>query len=193
VNNTLDGPDGEGHHRSTTTPAMPEHNPPTAVSAEVVAEFTAFYRAAAPRLMAFLIWQGAPFPDAADCVQEALTQAYRQWSTLHHPHAWCRLVASRRYARHLATVREHPVEDLDLPAGAPLLPSDVGIDDVEHRHTALALLTHLPPRQRQVMAWTYDGATPSEIAEALQISTEAVRSNLHKARTTLRGLTGEHR
>jgi len=36
------------------------------------------------------------------------------------------------------------------------------------------------------MAWTYDGATPSEIATELQITPEAVRSNLKKARTALR-------
>jgi DNA-directed RNA polymerase specialized sigma24 family protein len=42
------------------------------------------------------------------------------------------------------------------------------------------------------MAWTYEGATPTEIADALQITTAAVRSNLYKARTTLRDRTGEH-
>lgn len=192
MNSTLDEPDGEGH-RTTTTPATQhEPAPPAAASAAERSEFTAFYRDTAPRLVAFLRWQGAPLPDAADCAQEALAQAFRRWSTLRHPHAWCRLVASRLYARHLATVHEYPAEDLDRAAGAPLLAPDTGVDELEQRHTVLALLDHLPPRQRQVMAWTYDGATPAEIAAALQISPDAVRSNLHKARTSLRDRRGEH-
>jgi len=42
------------------------------------------------------------------------------------------------------------------------------------------------------MAWTYDGATPSEIAAALQITPEAVRSNLKKARTALKNYLQEN-
>jgi RNA polymerase sigma-70 factor (ECF subfamily) len=53
------------------------------------------------------------------------------------------------------------------------------------------MIEQLPPRQRQVLAWTYDGATPTEIAEALQISPDAVRANLHKARAAMRRILGE--
>ena len=190
MSNTLADPDG-GDHR-TAAPALKHHAPQTGAPAQVEA-FTAFYRGAAPKLVAFLRWQGAPLPDAADCAQEALTLAFREWSTLHQPYAWCRLVASRLYARRVATVHEHPVEDLDRAAGCPLVAPGTLLDDLEQRHTILALLDQLPPRQRQVMAWTYDGATPTEIAEALQITPEAVRSNLHKARTTLRRIPGESR
>ena len=49
-----------------------------------------------------------------------------------------------------------------------------------------ALIDRLPLRQRQIMALTYDGATPSEIAEIFGSTPEAVRSRLHKARITLR-------
>ena len=193
MNSTPDEPDGDGH-RSTTAPVTPpQAAPPVVVPAEVAAEFTAFYRETAPRLVAFLRWQGASVPDAADCAQEALTQAFRQWSTLRNPRAWCRLVASRLYARQVATLREHPADDLDCAAGAPLLAPGTSVAELESRHTVLALLKDLSPRQRQVVAWTYDGATPAEIADALQITDAAVRSNLYKARTTLRNLLGGHR
>jgi RNA polymerase sigma factor (sigma-70 family) len=191
VSNSLADPDG-GDHRATTAPEVEHPTQPTADPAQVEA-FTAFYRTAAPKLVAFLRWSGAPLPDAADCAQEALTRAFRRWSTLHEPYAWCRLVASRRYARRVATVHEHPVDDLDHAAGSPLIAPDTQLEELEQRHTVLTLLDQLPPRQRQVMAWTYDGATPTEIAEALQITPDAVRSNLHKARTTLRRITGESR
>jgi RNA polymerase sigma-70 factor (ECF subfamily) len=190
MSDTLADPDG-GDHRATAS-TVEDHGQRAPGPAEVEA-FTVFYRGAAPKLVAFLRWHGARLPDAADCAQEALTLAFRQWSTLRHPYAWCRQVASRLYARRVGTLHEHPVDDLDSAAGSPLIAPETHLDDLEQRHTVLALLDQLPPRQRQVMAWTYDGATPTEIAEALQITPEAVRSNLYKARTALRSLTGESR
>jgi RNA polymerase sigma-70 factor (ECF subfamily) len=47
------------------------------------------------------------------------------------------------------------------------------------------------------MAWTLDGYTPAQIAEELQITAEATRSSLKKARRTLatylreEGMSGE--
>ena len=153
--------------------------------AEATAAFEVFYRSAVPRLVAFLRWHGAPLPDAADCVQDALADCYRQWVTINQPYPWCRTVAARRYARHVAAVREQPT-DTPGRAGSPLLKPDTDLEDFEHRHTILALLDTLPMRQRQVLAWTYDGATPADIAEALQLSTDNVRSHLRHARNTLR-------
>jgi RNA polymerase sigma factor (sigma-70 family) len=147
--------------------------------------FAGFYRSSAPRLVAFLRWQGASLPDAAECAQEALTEAFQKWHLIHEPHAWCRTVASRCYARRVGTV-EDPVDDIEAISGGPLLASNVDFDRIEQSHHVLRLLDLLPARQRQVMAWTYDGVAPTEIADALQITPEAVRSNLYKARMTLR-------
>lgn len=150
-----------------------------------VAEFVTFYKQAAPRLVAFLRWQGASLPDAAECAQEALTEALPpRWATIEYPYAWCRRVASRIYARRVGRLEE-PVEDAEA-AGSPLLTPGMDLEAFEQQHSVLRLLNRLPSRQRQVMAWTYDGATPSEIAAELQITPEAVRSNLKKARTALR-------
>ncbi|GGR46147.1 sigma factor-like helix-turn-helix DNA-binding protein [Streptomyces netropsis] len=43
----------------------------------------------------------------------------------------------------------------------------------------------LPYRQRQILAWTLSGYTPSEIAQQLELTPEAVRASLKKARRTL--------
>jgi RNA polymerase sigma factor (sigma-70 family) len=189
TSSTLSDPDPDRRRTQPTAPPSPDpdHRAPVPAtpSADVVAEFTMFYKAALPRLVAFLRWQGAPLPDAADCAQEALAACFQQWSTIEWHYAWCRITASRGYARHLATIREHPVDDLST-IGSPLLIPATDIDALEHRHTVLAVLDRLPLRQRQVLAWTYDGATTTEIAETLQISSDAVRSNLYHARTTLR-------
>lgn len=77
-----------------------------------------------------------------------------------------------------------------------LLLSATNVEAWEQRHEILRLLAGLPPRQRQVLAWTLDGYTPAEIAEVLAITPEAVRASLMKARRALAeylGMTGEER
>jgi RNA polymerase sigma-70 factor (ECF subfamily) len=62
----------------------------------------------------------------------------------------------------------------------------------ESRQELLGLLLLLPPRQRQVLAWSVDGHTPTEIAEELSIGADAVRANLMKARRAIaRAMAGE--
>ncbi len=178
-----DPPDDDGRPRSSTV--VPHHRPDSPISEQTdIARFTVFYRREVPRLVAFLRWQGASLHDATDCVQETMATAFQRWSNLRQPYAWCRLVASRRYARYVGTLREDLVPDLES-AGA-VLRVEADLDALEQRHTVLRILSLLPSRQRQVMAWTYDGATAHEIAEALKITPEAVRSNLYKARAALR-------
>jgi RNA polymerase sigma-70 factor (ECF subfamily) len=46
-------------------------------------------------------------------------------------------------------------------------------------------------RQRQILAWTYDGATPAEIAAELGMHPATVRSTLRNARAALRRLRAE--
>ena len=154
------------------------------VDSAAKAAFATFYRESVPRLVAFLRWQGAPLADAAECAQETLTLAFQSWSAIQNPHAWCRKVASRLYVRQLASMEE-PIKDPET-AGSPILPRGIDVEALEQRHDVLRLMERLPTRQRQIMAWTYDGATPTEIAETLRISPEAVRGSLKKARAALR-------
>lgn len=53
------------------------------------------------------------------------------------------------------------------------------------RHELITALAALPPRQRQVMAWTFASFTPEEIATELQLTSEGVRANLRLARRAL--------
>jgi RNA polymerase sigma-70 factor (ECF subfamily) len=154
--------------------------------------FSEFYRRFVPSLVAFLMWQGARLPDAADVAQESMIQAYHYWSTIDHPQAWVRRVASRILARRVATVEE-PVEQIGERTA--LFSAATNVTAWEQRHDVLRALSHLPSRQRQVMAWTLDGYRPFEIAQELRITPEAVRSNLKKARRALAAYlaeSGEH-
>jgi DNA-directed RNA polymerase specialized sigma24 family protein len=58
-------------------------------------------------------------------------------------------------------------------------------DEIETRHTFLILLRSLPAAQREVMAWTYDGYRPTEIAALLGKPPATVRSLLRDARAAL--------
>lgn len=141
--------------------------------------FASFYRMFTPTLVAFLRWQGVPLRDAADLAQETMTEAYRNWAKIRHPKAWVRRVACRLWARRLAGSVEDSVADVPEPV---LLRGLTDVTEWEQRHDVLRILNQLPSRQRQVLAWSLDGYTPSEIAEELRMTPEAVRASLYKAR-----------
>lgn len=145
--------------------------------------FACFYRRSVPRLVLFLRSQGVPMVDAADCVQETMIAAFRQWDEITHPYPWCRRVALRRWSRR--TVRDACPTDDPERSGAPLISAGPDVARFEQHHEVLRWLDLLPARQRQVMAWTYDGAGPKEIARELGLDAATVRSNLRKARVNL--------
>ncbi len=150
---------------------------------ENFASFNEFYRGSVPILVVFLVWQGARLDDATDIAQETMTTAYRWWPKIDHPKAWSRTMASRKLARHIASIEEDPIEH-PSPRNS-LMPVSIDVRIWEQRHPVLAVLNRLSPRQRQVMAWTLDGYAPAEIASELQISFQTVRANLAQARRTL--------
>ncbi|WP_197289577.1 sigma-70 family RNA polymerase sigma factor [Saccharothrix sp. NRRL B-16348] len=144
--------------------------------------FTDFYRATTPSLIAFLVWQGARLADAADVAQETMATAYRRWHDLDNPRAWAFRVASRALIRRLTSTREEPFAE--PPEPSPLVRA-TAIEHWEQHHDIARAVTRLPPRQRQVMAWTLAGSTPAEIAAELGLKAETVRSTLLKARRAL--------
>ena len=112
-----------------------------------------------------------------------MIRAYDRWASIQRPAAWARIVASRELVRCRASIREEPSEE--ATECALILRPSTDIAEWEARHDILQVIRLLPPRQRQVIAWTLDGYTPAEIAEELKITPEAVRSNLMKARRTV--------
>lgn len=145
------------------------------------AEFTRFYRDTTKPLVAFLILQGATVTEAADIVQDTMTKAFQRWHTINHPHAWTRRVASRALIRLRI---DHPETPVDPPPQPPLLRGG-DVEGWELRHDLVRALTQLPPRQRQVMAWTLAAHTPSEIADELAMPPATVRQHLYLARQAL--------
>ncbi|MEU6071433.1 sigma-70 family RNA polymerase sigma factor [Streptomyces sp. NPDC047082] len=142
-------------------------------------EFSAFYRENIRPLTGFLINHGAGVQVAADIAQETMTDAYRNWDRISHPKAWVHKAASRALVRKVSSVEE--LVD-DVPEPTSLVPRPDAIAEWEARHDALPLLRSLPMKQRQVMAWTLAGFTPTDIADHLGLPAENVRANLKKAR-----------
>jgi RNA polymerase sigma factor (sigma-70 family) len=170
---------------ATAVPSTPpSETEPAEIDASVT--FAEGYRKIVPRLVAFLRYQGVPLTDAADVVQETMIHAYRQWDTITHPMAWARRVASRLWARRLAGTEATPIADFSQ--ATPLLKTNSDIAEWEQQHDILSVLDQLPSRQRQVLAWTLEGHSPSEIAAELRMTPEAVRSSLKLARRAVAAL-----
>jgi len=180
MNHVLEPPDEPGRTLPTTATGAPAHHDPDAPLVNVAA-YSAFYRAEVKALVNFLLWMGAGLADATDIAQETMIEAYQGWPSIRHPRAWTRRVASRRYGRE--QFGQEVVTEPELLS--PLLSASADIAAWEQRHDVLRLLAMLPWRQRQVMAWTFDGYQPQEIAVELQITAEAVRASLKLARRTL--------
>jgi RNA polymerase sigma-70 factor (ECF subfamily) len=96
------------------------------------------------------------------------------------------VVASREYGRRFADCREDPTDELPEPCPLLVDPLHEGVLHSEQAAWVLAVLDLLPPRQRQVLAWHYDGYPPSQIADILRITPANARVALHHARETLR-------
>lgn len=156
------------------------------------AQFSAFYRAHVKPVMAFLMRQGASTAEAADIAQETMVKAYAGWGSIREPRPWAYRVAANALAARGRARREVPVETVPEPSA--LLPDPDAATEWEMRHHTLWMLSQLPDRQRQVLAWTLDGFTAPEIAEHLDIAPGAARAALMKARAAVAPhLTGHRR
>jgi RNA polymerase sigma-70 factor (ECF subfamily) len=144
------------------------------------AEFSAFYRATMRVLVNFLLYQRAPLAVATDIAQDTMIKAYRRWSDITYPRTWVHTVASRALVRHVAETYEDLVDQLPEPSALLAQPQDATA--WESRQILLQVMRRLPPRQAQVLAWTFSDFTPAEIAEQLGMTPNAVSASLKKAR-----------
>lgn len=148
------------------------------------AEFVTFYRAEMSAVVRHVMNQGAGEQEAVDAAQTAFVQAYQAWETISHPRAWVRTVATRAFLRALPWSREIPADNSvveDAIAG-PVIGK---VEFCTEEQAVLEALAGLPHRQREAMAWHFDGFSPAEIAEMLGTNSAAVRQSLARARRNL--------
>ncbi|MEZ7132657.1 RNA polymerase sigma factor [Nonomuraea sp. AD125B] len=148
-------------------------------------EFEDFYRGNFADLVWFLIRWGAR-AEAEDAAQEAMKDAFRNWSSIHSaPRLWVRAAATRIVLRHRQKNK--------------LLQNKLFFsclaDHVSYSSSALLvleMLDTLPREQREVMAWIIDGYEPGEIAAMTGQKPATVRSHARHAREKLKALHRQH-
>lgn len=150
------------------------------------AEFAAVYRAQFAALVRHVMFHGAAVDEARDAAQAAFEQALPVWPSIRVPRAWLRTVAVRAFLR--SSVPETPTDA--IPDRAGRFSAAVRVELGEQERAVYAALLALPVKQRQVMAWSFDGFSPAEVAEVLGEDPAAVRQNLHRARQNLKRQLG---
>jgi RNA polymerase sigma factor (sigma-70 family) len=149
------------------------------------AEIGAFYEKEMPRLVLFVtISTGLDIHAAADVAQTAFERALPRWAGLRHPRAWLYRVAhNEAIARCEAVRREVPVDV--VPDRADHLSAALAAEWRAEQREVMSHLQNLAPQQRQVMTWTLAGFSDSEIAGALDLTTQAVKQSRYYARRNL--------
>lgn len=131
--------------------------------------------------------------DAEDSMQEAFLSAYRAWSTF-RGHAsrstWLYRIAVNEALMRVRSRR--PVEYLtELAYEEEVVNWSADLAELagrsEERNVLIEALSLLEPDQRAALVLRdIDGLSTTEAAEALEISEQALKSRLHRARVLLR-------
>lgn len=158
-------------------------------SPEGPVEFDEYYRQDERPLYGFLLKLGAKYFEAADTVQETMTEAYSKWDRITNPWAWTRTVAERIF---LAS-KARPVDELARLAKAAWATEIPTLDPEqyilrEEAQELIKLLQKVSFQQRRVLAWHLDGFSNKEIALIVGGSEATVASNLRHAKNKIRAL-----
>lgn len=146
-------------------------------------EFAACYAAELPALVRFLMKCGAGELDATDAAHNAFVLLYQQWHAVRRPRQWLRTVAFRLFLR-MPVTGGLPLRDEHDRATAVAASDHFELQEEER--AVLGTFLCLPMTQRAVFALYFDDFSVREIAEILQMSTDAVRQNISRARSTLK-------
>ncbi|RFU41210.1 sigma-70 family RNA polymerase sigma factor [Actinomadura logoneensis] len=146
--------------------------------------FDDYYRSDLTGLVRFLLHLGASIEDAQEIAQEAMLAVLRKWRDVEDPWAYTRATAKTIFMRRLSKSKrdQEAAKRAWIPEQlrAPFISFAAEVESV------MQMLHTLPLEQREVMAWTLDGYTPSQIAKATNQKPATVRSHLRHARAALK-------
>lgn len=155
--------------------------------------FDELIRRLTPRLFRIVRRMASDAAEAEALVQETWVRAWRalpRWRGESEPTAWLAAIAVN-LARDLWR-RKAPVDFADLGEGALDLQDDVaGPEEVAESQETMERLARgvqgLRPEQRVVIALRYEaGLSYEQVAEAMRIPLNTVRTHLHRAKGVLR-------
>jgi RNA polymerase sigma factor (sigma-70 family) len=146
--------------------------------------FVEFYRLEMPRVVLFVFKHGATWDDAWDATQSAFVKALQYWDDIDSPSAYVRCTAVRGYRTEQQRTTDAFRRALDADWGHRPAFDSLKIHDEEME--VIEAIAELPYRQREVMAWFFDGFSVSEISDHLGTDANKVSSNLYLARNKLK-------
>lgn len=154
-----------------------------------VESMTALVSGSHPNVRRFARSLCATPEDAEDAAQEALIILYRKIGMLRASGAlasWMFRVVRNECLRRARAVRAHaPVPDADVPDTAVLSAEDEVLRRIEAA-TVAAAIAALPAEQRVVLVMRdVQGHSGRVVCEALGLTTAAMKSRLHRARTAV--------
>jgi len=128
---------------------------------------------------------GANVYEAWDAAQTALIEAWLKWDRIDNPAGFVRKVAVRAFLR--GTPNRKFASDAPVPDSADaMLTPELVAELTESTARARSLLRDIPITQRLHFALHLDGFSTEEIAELTGKSSDAVRKNVYRAKTTLK-------
>jgi RNA polymerase sigma factor (sigma-70 family) len=159
-----------------------------------ITDIATFYEKEMPRLVLFVRTLSTSLDGhaAADVAQTAFERALPRWASLHNPKAWLYKVAHREALARCAAVRREVPADA-VPDRPDQMSAALAAEWRDEQRQVMAHLQSLAPKQREVMTWTLAGFNDAQIAEALGMSTDAVKANRRYARINLKKRLGARR
>ncbi|MFF4362829.1 RNA polymerase sigma factor [Streptomyces sp. NPDC001351] len=153
--------------------------------------FTDFYASEVRLIVLFVYKNGATWDDAWDATQNAFAEAFQRWDSIDYPAKYVRATALRNYRAQ----KQRSSEDVRRATEAEwfYFPSFDQLKLLDEEKDVIDAIAKLPERQREVMAWNYDGFSIPEISDLLHVDPRRVRSNLHLARKRLKEALNDNR
>jgi RNA polymerase sigma-70 factor (ECF subfamily) len=149
------------------------------------APYDEFFRANFRLIVKVVMEYGARIDEAEDAAAQAAVEVFARWAEVRDPLAYAMKAALNSFYRS----RQREGESHRRAVRALLLSPGPDHDAVlvtgQERSRVVGLLSALPTAQREVMAYTVDGFSPTEMAAMLGKTPEAVRANLRHARKRL--------
>lgn len=150
------------------------------------AEFDAFYRATASRVIHVVYVATGDLGLAQDCAQEAYARAWQRWEKLsryNEPLAWVRTVARR------LAISQWRKGEAERRAFSRAQESEAAPSHADRTVDAVAVrraLADLPLEQREVLALFYlADESIDQIARELDAPTGTIKARLHRGRSAL--------
>jgi len=173
------------------------------------AAFDELLRAVGPRLLAVARRMLRSEDDALDAVQEAFLSAFKaldRFDGRSELSTWLHRITINVCLMRLRTLRRHPERSIEgllpqfiedghqtNPSKSWKLIAQGGIEQAEVRRLVRSSIDQLPEQYRMVLLLRdIEELTTDETAQVLEITSNAVKTRLHRARQALRALLDPH-